>query len=91
MINSLAALALRSALQGVPRVYLVNVEVPRSWQNEVNSELASFAESWPQATLVDWRASVSGDIGGLTYDGIHLDPAGQRLYTNLIRQALGTG
>jgi peptidoglycan/LPS O-acetylase OafA/YrhL len=83
--------ALRRALAGVPQVYLVNVEVPRSWQNEVNSELGSFAQSWPQATLVDWHASVSGDIGGLTYDGIHLDPAGQRLYTNLLRKALGVG
>ena len=72
-------------------VYVLNVEVPRSWQDEVNSELGSFVKRWPQATLVDWRNAVSGDIGGLTYDGIHLDPAGQRLYTNLIRKALGGG
>jgi peptidoglycan/LPS O-acetylase OafA/YrhL len=83
--------ALRSALAGVPHVYLVNVEVPRSWQDEVNSELASFLKSWPQATLVDWHDTVSGDIGGLTYDGIHLKPAGQQLYTNLIRKALQSG
>jgi len=83
--------ALRSALAGVPRVYLVNVEVPRSWQDEVNSELAMFIKGWPQATLVDWHTTVSGDIGGLTYDGIHLKPAGQQLYTNLIRKALQSG
>ena len=83
--------ALRSALAGVPRVYLVNVEVPRSWQDEVNSELAMFIKGWPQATLVDWHTTVSGDIGGLTYDGIHLKPAGQQLYTNLVRKALQSG
>jgi peptidoglycan/LPS O-acetylase OafA/YrhL len=83
--------SLRSALTGVPHVYLVNVEVPRSWQNEVNSELESFVKSWPEAALIDWQSAVSGNIGGLTYDGIHLDPAGQRLYTNLIRKSLGGG
>ena len=36
--------AIRDALQGVGHVYFVNVEVPRSWQGEVNGELESFVE-----------------------------------------------
>jgi peptidoglycan/LPS O-acetylase OafA/YrhL len=76
---------LRTALAGVDHVYLVNVEVPRSWQGEVNGELESFVKSWPQAQLIDWYDTVQGDM---TYDGIHLNPAGATAYTNLIARAV---
>ena len=36
---------------GVADVYLVNVEVPRSWEGEVNDELEDFAAGWPEAKL----------------------------------------
>jgi peptidoglycan/LPS O-acetylase OafA/YrhL len=77
--------AIRTALAGVDHVYFVNVEVPRSWQDEVNGELDSFVKSWPQAKLIDWYDTVQGDM---TYDGIHLNPDGQRTYTNLIANAV---
>ncbi len=77
--------AIRDALKGVARVYLVNVEVPRSWQGEVNGELESFVSSWPQAKLVDWYDTVRS---GMTYDGIHLNPSGQAAYTSLITGAV---
>ena len=37
---------LHDALKGVPHVLLVNVEVPRSWQGEVNSLLSQAADDW---------------------------------------------
>ncbi len=77
--------AIRDALQGVGNVYLVNVEVPRSWEGEVNGELGSFVKSWPQARLVDWYDTVQS---GMTYDGIHLNPSGQTAYTSLIAGAV---
>jgi peptidoglycan/LPS O-acetylase OafA/YrhL len=78
---------LRDALAGVDHVYLVNVEVPRSWEGEVNSELSQFAEAdWPQATVIDWH-SAAADNADLTYDQIHLTPQGERLYASLIGQA----
>jgi hypothetical protein len=79
--------SLRDALAGVDHVYLVNVEVPRSWEGEVNSELSQFAaDDWPQATVIDWHAEAA-DNSDLTYDQIHLTPKGERLYASLIGQA----
>jgi peptidoglycan/LPS O-acetylase OafA/YrhL len=77
---------LRDALAGVDHVYLINVEVPRSWEGEVNSELSQFAaDDWPQATVIDWHSAAAGN-SDLTYDQIHLTPQGERLYASLIAQ-----
>jgi peptidoglycan/LPS O-acetylase OafA/YrhL len=80
--------AIRQALAGVDHVYFVNVEVPRSWQSEVNGELSSFVDGWPQAKVIDWYDTVQADM---TYDGIHLNPSGQTAYTNLLRTAVRGG
>jgi peptidoglycan/LPS O-acetylase OafA/YrhL len=78
---------LHEALEGVPHVFLVNVEVPRSWQGEVNSALSEAAQSWGQADLVDWHA-VASSHGGITTDGIHLTEKGIDLYSRLIASAV---
>ncbi len=79
--------ALRRALSGVPVVLLVNVRVPRSWQGEVNHILATTVRQWPQARVVDWHdASANPDL--LYDDGIHPNPAGQKVYARLVGQAL---
>jgi peptidoglycan/LPS O-acetylase OafA/YrhL len=74
---------LHDALHGVPHVFLVNVEVPRSWQGEVNSVLSDAADDWGQAELVDWHA-IASTHGGITTDGIHLTEKGIDLYSRLI-------
>jgi hypothetical protein len=79
--------ALREALAGVDHVYLVNVEVPRSWEGEVNSELDEFVGEWPQATVLDWH-STAADNSDLTYDQVHLTPDGEALYASLITHAI---
>jgi peptidoglycan/LPS O-acetylase OafA/YrhL len=77
---------LRRALEGVDVVVLVNVRVPRSWESQVNDQLAAAAATWPQAVIADWhRASARAD---LLYDGAHPDPAGQRAYARVISRAL---
>jgi peptidoglycan/LPS O-acetylase OafA/YrhL len=81
---------LRQALEGVDHVYLVNVLVPRSWQDEVNAELSSFVSEWPEATVVDWHGAAAGD-DDLTYDGIHLTPEGETAYTRAIEDAVRSG
>jgi hypothetical protein len=78
---------LRDSLADVDHVYLVNVEVPRSWEGEVNAELAQFADAdWPQATVIDWHAAAADNVD-LTYDQIHLTPQGERLYASLIAES----
>ncbi len=80
---------LHQALRGVPHVFLVNVEVPRSWQGEVNSVLSDAAENWGQAELVDWHA-VAASHGGITTDGIHLTEKGIDLYSRLVASSVRT-
>ena len=83
--------ALKAALAGVDHVYLVNVEVPRSWGGEVNDALAQAVEDWPQAQIVDWRGAIEDHLD-LTYDGIHPDPEGAEIYAGVVVDALrGTG
>jgi peptidoglycan/LPS O-acetylase OafA/YrhL len=81
---------LHAALTGVPHVYLVNVEVPRSWQGEANSALSEAAQNWGQAQLVDWHA-IASSHGGITTDGIHLTSKGIELYSRLIASSVRTG
>jgi peptidoglycan/LPS O-acetylase OafA/YrhL len=78
--------ALHDGLRGVPHVYLVNVDVPRSWQGEVNSILAQAAHNWGQAELVDWHSIASSKR--VTTDGVHLTSEGITLYSRLIARAV---
>ncbi len=80
---------LHDALRGVPHVYLVNVEVPRSWQGEVNSVLSDAAHNWGQARLVDWH-EIASSHGGITTDGIHLTSKGIELYSRLVASSVRT-
>ena len=67
----------------------MNVEVPRSWQGEVNSALSDAAENWGQAQLVDWHA-IASSHGGITTDGIHLTEKGIDLYSRLVASSVRT-
>jgi peptidoglycan/LPS O-acetylase OafA/YrhL len=78
---------LRHVLAGVERIVLVNVRVPRSWESQVNDQLAAAAAAWPQAVLADWHRATSRTA--LLYDGAHPDLAGQRVYARVIARALG--
>jgi peptidoglycan/LPS O-acetylase OafA/YrhL len=80
---------LHDALRGVAHVYLVNVEVPRSWQGEVNSALSEAAHNWGQAQLVDWHG-IASSHGGITTDGIHLTSKGIELYSRLVASSVRT-
>jgi peptidoglycan/LPS O-acetylase OafA/YrhL len=80
---------LRDVLQGVDRVVLVTVRVPRRWQDEVNERVRAAIEGWQGATLADWNAvSARGGGAGLFRDGVHLTPRGVALYSDTIKRAL---
>ncbi|HKG37148.1 MAG TPA: acyltransferase family protein [Solirubrobacterales bacterium] len=76
------------AVADVDEVFLMNVEVPLTWEGPNNDKLAGAAEDWPNAELLDWNAVVNSR-GGLTFDGVHLTPEGVEAYTDLIVDAAG--
>jgi hypothetical protein len=76
---------LRKVLKGVPVVVLVNVRVARSWQNEVNTELKSYARTWPQVVIANWYAH---STQSMLSDGVHpwIDDRG--VYARVVDAAL---
>jgi peptidoglycan/LPS O-acetylase OafA/YrhL len=75
--------ALQRATSNVGELFLVNDQAPVSWLGESNHALAEAAKEWSHTTLVDWH-SAAGSRDGLTWDSIHLTPAGAGVYARLI-------
>jgi peptidoglycan/LPS O-acetylase OafA/YrhL/lysophospholipase L1-like esterase len=78
---------LRKATSNAKEIFLINDHAPVDWIEQSNDQLAEAAEVWPHTTLVDW-ASVAKSHDNLTWDGIHLTPAGAGVYTRLIAAAI---
>jgi peptidoglycan/LPS O-acetylase OafA/YrhL len=78
-------------LEDVPKVVIVNVKVPRPWEQSNNEVLADGVQRYPdKAVLVDWHAASAGRPELFVEDGIHLQPEGQRVYADLIAAHLKT-
>jgi peptidoglycan/LPS O-acetylase OafA/YrhL len=70
------------------RVIILNVHVPRPWQNADNAILAQAARANGKADLIDWNAAASAHPQWLWDDGTHLRTAGAKQYTDLIAAAI---
>ncbi|MCB1991988.1 MAG: hypothetical protein KDG49_11065, partial [Geminicoccaceae bacterium] len=70
------------------RIVVVNVDVPREWQDPNNTLIAELVAQTPNAVLADWhaRADQSGDVH--VKDGIHLTESGIAAYSDVINEAL---
>jgi peptidoglycan/LPS O-acetylase OafA/YrhL len=72
-------------LADVPKVLIVNLKVPRPWEQSNNEMLAEGVQRYSdKAVLVDWHAASAGRPELFVEDGIHLQPEGQRIYADLI-------
>lgn len=81
---------LLAELQDVRRVVLVNVRMPRSWEAEVNAQLAAATGRWPNVVLVDWHAFSHDKTELFARDGIHVNRSGARSLAMLIAAGLAT-
>jgi hypothetical protein len=75
-------------LMGDRRVTLLNLHVPRPWQDLNNATLAAAARVHSNVRLLDWNTAASAHPEWLWDDGIHLRPAGAAAYRDLILDAL---
>ncbi|HEX9065341.1 MAG TPA: acyltransferase family protein, partial [Streptosporangiaceae bacterium] len=64
---------------------LVNTFVPRSWEHEVNTTIATAARQFPNVLLVNWHAAIENHTNLLWSDGIHPQPVGGTLYARTVR------
>ncbi len=81
----------RDALSDRTRVVVVNVRVPRRWQDPVNSLLAQTVRGHPNAVLADWHKSSDGHPEYFVGDGVHLTVAGEDAFARLIAHAVNPG
>jgi lysophospholipase L1-like esterase len=67
------------------RVVVVNVHVPRPWQNSNNRIIAKVVRNQPNAVLVKWRKAAKRNPQWFASDNIHLTPAGAAGFARLVR------
>lgn len=75
-------------LKSVRTVLLVNVRVPRDWQDSTNNNLATVARSYRNTRLVDWYSATEGHPELFAPDGYHLTNDGAAFYATLIADAM---
>lgn len=75
-------------LQDVEKVVVINVTVPRPWQDSNNRVIAAAVQEFGNARLVDWH-SVSRDQPELfASDGVHLTREGVSTLVAMIAEAI---
>jgi hypothetical protein len=72
-------------------VVVLTVKVPKPWQGEVNTEVFDLPNRYPNVRLIDWNGLSQTQEGIFYSDGIHLRPAGQDVYTQLVMQTIAAG
>jgi peptidoglycan/LPS O-acetylase OafA/YrhL len=80
--------SLLNSLGPMKKIVLANTRVPEPWEIPVNQTIATVAQTYPNATLVDWYTASANQPQYFEPDGIHLSPAGSQYYATLITQAL---
>jgi lysophospholipase L1-like esterase len=70
------------------RVLVLNVNIPRAWEESNNAMLAASAPRYPNVTLIDWYG-LSSDQPDLFHDDkVHLTPTGAAVYANFVASHL---
>ncbi len=76
-------------LKDTEKVMLVNVRVPRRWENKVNGLITAAVETYENAELVDWYTLSNDHPEYFNSDGVHMAPFGGRYYIDAIITAIG--
>ena len=75
-------------VQNQSQIIVVNTAVPRPWRDANNSLISEFAAQNWRVRVVDWAAISNGHPEYFAPDGVHLKPAGIRVYVAAIMEAL---
>ena len=71
------------------RVIVINLHVPRQWEESNNAVIVNGVSRHANAVLIDWSAAGNTYPEILYNDGIHLTPSGAAYYSQLVVAALG--
>ncbi len=76
-------------LQDARKVLLINVRVPRRWENKVNNLLSEAVARFENTELLDWYSLSNNKPEYFSRDGVHTIPIGARYYVDAIITSLG--
>ena len=76
-------------LRDARKVLLINVRVPRRWENKVNNLLSEAVVRFENAELLDWYSLSNNKPQYFSRDGVHTIPIGARYYVDAIITSLG--
>ena len=79
---------LMDTLSVVRRVVVVNVKVPRPWEEHNNNLFASAVPRFANAVLVDWHAVGDSHPDAFVDDGVHMTHDGVQLYMDLLHSGM---
>jgi peptidoglycan/LPS O-acetylase OafA/YrhL len=82
LFNRLAAI-----VEGVPRVVVLNVRVPKSWEQQSDAAIDGGVPQRANMRLGDWFTESHQD-GALGDDGVHPTRKGARIYSYVVLQGL---
>ncbi len=74
-------------VQDVPRVVILNTNMPRSWRAPNNKVIKNVVPDYDNVTLVDWYQASKDHPEYFASDGIHLTTKGAKAYAKLIKKA----
>jgi len=70
-------------------ILLVNVRVPRKWQDTVNTALEKAASDYDNVKLIDWFTASKDKDDFFYKDGVHLKREGAEFYASMLTKELG--
>ena len=76
-------------LHDARKVLLINVRVPRRWENKVNKLLSEAVLRFENTELLDWYSLSNNKPEYFSRDGVHTIPIGARNYVDAIITSLG--
>tara|TARA_B100001778_G_scaffold187661_1_gene154524 strand:- start:686 stop:2794 length:2109 start_codon:yes stop_codon:yes gene_type:complete len=76
-------------LRDARKVLLINVRVPRRWENKVNNLLSDAVVRFDNTELLDWYSLSNKEPEYFSRDGVHTVPTGARYYVDAIITSLG--
>ncbi len=69
-------------------LFIVNVRIPETEEEQINNILAKFAKNNDNVELIDWHSYSDEHDNWFYADATHLDSKGQEPYVNLITHAI---
>ncbi len=75
-------------LSSAKRIILVNTRVPRAWESLVNDTINTVAAEDKRIRVVDWYSASKGQNSFFATDGVHVNPAGAKVYATIVAQAI---